>query len=370
MFRCSSTSSCRFSSDKSSHTKSKTLRHNCNCNIIRQQQRQQTSVSSSVLIVVYAIFMLTTLSRNINTSNAFILLPKQATISSSVAKSALSLNCPTGWFTKLYQSTKKTTESVLPVIDTMDTIPNIPPLSKTAKRVYWIRHGEVINPGAGQNKSVFYGSMDVPLSSFGQEEAIAAGKFLSQQDIVGPLSNVYSSNLTRAIYGAEQVRIRQHQAQDETSSAPSEVIQVPGFMELNRGEWCGKTIEEIGKEQMDKFNACDESVTPVDGESYRTFNDRVLQARNNIVLRQLEFGQCAAVVSHLQVTRCIVADALQKPLNEVSKISIATASITCIDYEYSDVMKGDSIELPKAQTIHFQSYKPDTGLRKSMDGAN
>jgi Histidine phosphatase superfamily (branch 1) len=235
MFRCSS--SCRCSSDKSSQTKSKTLRHNCKCNIIRQQQRQQTSVSSSVLIVVYAIFMLTTLSRNINTSNAFILLPKQATISTSVAKSVVSLNCPTGWFTKLYQSTKKTTESVLPVIDTMDTIPNIPPLPKTAKRVYWIRHGEVINPGAGQNKSVFYGSMDVPLSSFGQEEAIAAGKFLSQQDIVGPLSNVYSSNLTRAIYGAEQVRIRQHQAQDETSSAPSEVIQVPGFMESWRMVW-------------------------------------------------------------------------------------------------------------------------------------
>jgi broad specificity phosphatase PhoE len=264
-------------------------------------------------------------------------------------------------------------------------IPTIPPLSNTAKRVYWIRHGEVINPGAGQNKSVFYGSMDVPLSPFGQQEAIAAGTFLSQHDIVGPLSKVYSSNLTRAIYGAEQVRILQQQQQQQQqpdadgSSLPKEVIQVPGFMELNRGEWCGKTIHEIGQEQMDRFNHCDESVTPDGGESYREFNDRVLRARNDIVLRQLDFGQSAAVVSHLQVTRCIVADALQKPLQEVSKIPIATASITCIDYEYGDVnldgtndgvLNQSDLVLPKTQIIHFQSYKPDAGLRKSIDGAN
>ena len=152
-------------------------------------------------------------------------------------------------------------------------------------------------------------------------------------------------------------------------------------MELNRGAWCGKTIHEIGQDQMDQFNNGDESVTPMNGESYREFNDRVMKARNDIVLQQLELGQCAAVVSHLQVTRCIVADALQKPLNEISKISIATASITCIDYEYNDDddaedsdatnnAKNNGAKLPQKQMIHFQSYKPDIGLRKSMDGAN
>lgn len=318
-------------------------------------------------------------SRNIHTSTAFTLLPKLESII-PIPKTAHSV-------IKKFQTagSKETTESdtlstTITSTAMMNTVPSIPPLSKTAKRVYWIRHGEVINPGAAQNKSVFYGSMDVSLSSFGQQEAIAAGKFLSQRDVVGPLSKIYSSNLTRAIYGAEQVRILQ-QTQEETgsdTSPPLEVTQVPGFMELDRGEWCGKTLQEIGPEQMDKFNKCDESVTPLGGESYREFNDRVMKARNDIVLQQLEFGQCAAVVSHLQVTRCIVADALQKPLQEVSKIPIATASITCIDYEYTDATKeGESntdemnvAKLPSSQVIHFQSYKPDIGLRKSIDGAN
>ncbi len=322
--------------------------------------------------------VVTYVSRNIHTSTAFTLLPKLESII-SVTKTAHSV-------IKKFQTagSKETTESdtfstTITSTAMMNTVPAIPSLSKTAKRVYWIRHGEVVNPGAAQNKSVFYGSMDVSLSSFGQQEAIAAGKFLSQRDVVGPLSKIYSSNLTRAIYGAEQVRIlQQKQEEGSDTSPPLEVTQVPGFMELDRGEWCGKTLQEIGPEQMDKFNYCDDSVTPLGGESYREFNDRVMKGRNDIVLQQLEFGQCAAVVSHLQVTRCIVADALQRPLQEVSKIPIATASITCIDYEYSDATKdGESntdetnlAKLPSSQVIHFQSYKPDTGLRKSIDGAN
>ena len=363
------------------------MRHHRN-NIIHRRQHS----SLFVVAAITAIFMIVTRTTgtSISRSNAFILFPKRESITTSIAKTSTSVSKkipPTFWCNQLYQNNKEITEpntlsdtTSTTTIDVMNTTgtPTIPPLSKTAKRVYWIRHGEVINPGAGQNKSVFYGSMDVPLSSFGQQEAIAAGKFLSQFDIVGPLSKIYSSNLTRAIYGAEQVRILQQQ---QNEGPPIEVIQVPGFMELDRGEWCGKTIQEIGQEQMDKFNDGDKTVTPANGESYREFNHRVLLARNDIVLQQLDFGQCAAVVSHLQVTRCIVADALQKPINEVSKISIATASITCIDYEHGDMngSGGTDRELdatnivrlvPKKQTIHFQSFKPDAGLRKSVDGAN
>jgi broad specificity phosphatase PhoE len=358
-------SSLRYNFDRSKRTKSRQSRHHYNYFI---QQRQSPSVLSLFISVAFTIFMIaTSFSRIITTSDAFILLPKRASVSKT-SSSVVKNNPPAFWFSKLHQSTGKIAEIVTlsdttEAIKTMNTIPTIPPLSKMAKRVYWIRHGEVINPGAGQNKSVFYGSMDVPLSPFGQQEAIAAGKFLSQHEIIGPLSKIYSSNLTRAIYGAEQVRILQQQQQhNEGTPSPLEVIQVPGFMELNRGEWCGKTIHEIGQEQMDKFNNCDESVTPADGESYREFNSRVLQARNDIVLQELDFGQCAAVVSHLQVTRCIVADALQRPLNEVSKISIATASITCIDYEYGDVnsdgtndaeLNKNNIILPKQQNDSF-----------------
>jgi broad specificity phosphatase PhoE len=254
-------------------------------------------------------------------------------------------------------------------------VTSLPLVSKTTKRIFWIRHGEVINPGQSYNKSVYYGSMDVPLSIHGQQEAIAAGQCLSQYTF----SNIYSSNLSRAIYGAEQILLLQNKNQaTDVEIVAHDVIQVPDFMELNRGDWCGKTIDEIGKDLMEQFNQCNETVTPNNGESYRTFNDRVLHGRDTIVLQQLQYGQSCAVVSHLQVTRCIVGDALHIPMHEIYKIPISTASITCIDYIYDDpnnnkknsIDDNNNISKPIQQIVHFQSYKPEIGKRDSIDNAN
>jgi broad specificity phosphatase PhoE len=229
---------------------------------------------------------------------------------------------------------------------------NLPAVSSTAKRIFWVRHGEVINPGG--DRSVYYGAMDVQLSPLGQQEAQAAAEYLAQYR----LAAVYSSNLSRAIYGAEQVRLLQQPHLQEAT-----VIQLEDFMELDRGEWCGKTLDEIGREVMQRFDACDERVTPAGGESYRALYERVMRGKRSI-LSQLQPGECAAVVSHLQVTRCILSEALDSPIEHMSKLPVATASVTCIDYEY----KKDT-EQP-TPLVHFQSYKPNVGLKASKDGAN
>ncbi len=49
------------------------------------------------------------------------------------------------------------------------TGPELPPLSSQSKRLFLVRHGEVINPGG--DKPVFYGCMDVKLSPLGEMEA-------------------------------------------------------------------------------------------------------------------------------------------------------------------------------------------------------
>lgn len=223
--------------------------------------------------------------------------------------------------------------------------PTIPPVAPTAKRLFLVRHGEVINPGG--DRPVYYGAMDVSLSPLGELEAQAAGDYLQQYK----LSKVFSSPLSRAIYGAEQVLQRQ------TDSADKSVVILDGFKELDRGDWCGKTKAEIGSDMMARFDACDESVTPANGESYPALKQRVLQARDQ-ALEQMEPGDMACVVSHLQVTRSILSEALEIPTSEMANLKVATASVTCIDYE------GDT------QTVHFQSFKPDVGLEKSKDGAN
>jgi len=55
------------------------------------------------------------------------------------------------------------------------------------------------------------------------------------------------------------------------------------FKELDRGARCGLTIDKIGADPMEKFNACDESVTPDGGDSFHALKNRVLQARDTIL---------------------------------------------------------------------------------------
>ena len=47
--------------------------------------------------------------------------------------------------------------------------PELPPVDPGSKRLFLVRHGEVINPGG--DKPVFYGCLDVKLSPLGEMEA-------------------------------------------------------------------------------------------------------------------------------------------------------------------------------------------------------
>lgn len=231
--------------------------------------------------------------------------------------------------------------------------PILPPIGVKSKRLFLVRHGEVINPG-GVERPVYYGAMDVSLSSLGELEAKAASIYLQQH----PLQYVAASPLKRAMFGANQV-LEKQKLMEESILDVVTVLPYDGFKELERGSWCGKTKGEIGEEMMKRFDACDESATPEGGESYQTLKQRVLEARDQ-VLQKTDCGKASAIVSHLQVTRSMLSDAMGIPIEEMSRLNIATASVTCIDY---DMSSGD-------QTVHFQSFKPDAGLEQSVDGAN
>jgi broad specificity phosphatase PhoE len=89
--------------------------------------------------------------------------------------------------------------------------------------------------------------------------------------------------------------------------------------------------DEIGTDTMEKFNACDESVTPDGGESFPALKNRVLQARGT-TLELKEPGRASAVVSHLQVTRSLLSDALGVSTNNMALLKVATASVTYMVY--------------------------------------
>ena len=221
--------------------------------------------------------------------------------------------------------------------------------SKSCKRLFMVRHGEVINPGG--DRAVYYGAMDVPLSLLGELEAIEAAAYLSKFN----LQHIASSPLSRAMYGANQVLSRQSETNDS-----ADIIIYEGFKELDRGAWCGLTKEEIGVDNLARFDACDESVTPGDGgESYPTLKRRVLKARDEL-LQITDVGRASAIVSHLQVTRAMLSEALGVDVKELAGLKILTASISCVDY----------CSTTGKEYVRFQSFKPDCGLEASRDGAN
>ena len=243
-----------------------------------------------------------------------------------------------------------------------------------------VRHGEVINPVSftlhichdrflhkvqrvmyhilmhlqGGDRPVYYGAMDVPLSPLGELEAIEAGAYLSNYK----LQHVTSSPLSRAKFGARQIMTRQHKSAQNSDNSP-EIIIFDGFRELDRGSWCGKTKNDIGEELMARFDACDESITPDGGESYPALKSRVLKARDQL-LEITNVGRASAVVSHLQVTRAMLSEAMGMEVKEMAGLKIATASITCIDY----------CSTTGNEYVRFQSFKPECGLERSKDGAN
>ena len=294
--------------------------------------------------------VVTLLSRVPRSSSFYISAPSSLTITATTTTKTTTTS------SRLYSSPSSSSESMTTI--TKSDGPEIPPVPSTSKRLFMVRHGEVINPGG--DRPVYYGAMDVSLSPLGEQEAIVAADYLKQFK----LQHVAASPLSRAIFGANEVLKRQTKdgtddGGDSDDTELSELKIYDGFKELDRGSWCGKTKEEIGSDKMTKFDACDESVTPEGGESYPALKRRVLEARDEL-LDITDCGQASAVVSHLQVTRSMLSDALDIPTDQMYRFKIATASIACVDY---NVETGE-------QVVHFQNFKPDAGLEKSKDGAN
>jgi broad specificity phosphatase PhoE len=207
--------------------------------------------------------------------------------------------------------------------------------------------------------------MDVPLSPLGEMEAIEAASYLSRFE----LQHIAASPLSRAQFGARQVAAAQQQPGsagdttnnlDDVVSSNNNIVIFDGFKELDRGAWCGLTKDEIGHDNLARFDACDESVTPGNGgESYPTLKKRVLQSRDEL-LQMTNIGRASAIVSHLQVTRAMLSEALGMDVTEMAGLKVATASITCVDY----------CSKTGKEFVRFQSFKPDCGLGQSKDGAN
>ncbi|KAI1497446.1 phosphoglycerate mutase-like protein [Biscogniauxia marginata] len=132
-----------------------------------------------------------------------------------------------------------------------------------------IRHGESVDNVAG----LYAGSRDSPLTNHGVLQTKRLGAHLTKRrSSIGPIRQVFSSNLQRAYRTAEAIVDAQRSSTDErvdTQLTSLDVVQLPDLREKDFGSVEGK---KFGARDRDKSNI---STSQSDSESIASMRTRV-----------------------------------------------------------------------------------------------
>lgn len=187
--------------------------------------------------------------------------------------------------------------------------------------VVLVRHGRThANSGgilAGRAPGVL-------LDEVGQAQATDAGQRLA----VLPLAAVVSSPLERCRQTAEAVAAAQN--------GPSQVVDEVRLTECGYGDWTGRELKHLAKEPLWKVVQGHPSAAAFPGgESLRQMQARALDAVrewDHRITDEHGDGAVWLAVSHGDVIKSILADALGTHLDNFQRIVVDPASISAITY--------------------------------------
>lgn len=187
--------------------------------------------------------------------------------------------------------------------------------------VILVRHGRSTANTAG----VLAGRADgVSLDEVGREQASLAGERLASVPLVG----VVSSPLERCLQTAQFIIDRQPQA----PFAPMD----SGLVECDYGQWQGKTLKELATEELWKVVQSQPSAAAFPGgESLAAMQARAVAAiRRRDAAFESEHGPGAvwAAVSHGDIIKSILADALGTHLDMFQRLNVGPASVSIVHY--------------------------------------
>ena len=199
--------------------------------------------------------------------------------------------------------------------------------------VLWlIRHPEPDEAVRG----ICYGSLDVPLSPHGIEQAQSIARWLSRHR----LDAIYTSPSQRCVETARCIAAGR--------SCPVEPADA--LRELDFGDFEGRPYNEIAELHPVLYREWMEHPTEVHfsgGENFKQMADRVIATTRELVSRHS--GQHLAFVSHGGAIRIILADALGVPPNNIFRIAQRYGAINCIRYTGS---------LPLVELLNSASERP------------
>lgn len=197
--------------------------------------------------------------------------------------------------------------------------------------LYLVRHGVTV----GGEQRRYKGSIDVPLSDEGWEQAQKTAAFIcsdverraakaeEEGHVPSRLEAIYASPLSRALRTAEAI------------CAPCAMHPVvnPDLRERHFGIWEGMTFSEIKEQYPEEFRAWARNPldhAPVGGETTREVETRCVRVMHDLIERHK--GRSLAIVAHGGVNRVILCNIMGLPLEHIFRIEQDNAAVNIIEF--------------------------------------
>ena len=200
-----------------------------------------------------------------------------------------------------------------------------------------LRHGEC------QGGEIYRGTTDVPLTDRGwQQMESSLNVDVAHAD--APWDRIVSSPLQRCLRFAE---------------AKGQALNIPvsshiDFREMDFGDWEGRTIEEVHREDevaVARFYQNPARVAPPGGESMEMVQGRLLSAWHQVV--QTHKGEHLLLIQHGGTIRILLAELLQMPLASVTRLEINYASLSRVQ-----IYETDTEPFPKVVFLNKTAFSP------------
>ncbi|MHB1376345.1 MAG: histidine phosphatase family protein [Candidatus Humimicrobiaceae bacterium] len=190
-------------------------------------------------------------------------------------------------------------------------------MDNNRKFIFLIRHGQT----EFNDKSIFRGHLDIPLNSYGINQAESIGKILKFINF----DMIYSSPLKRAKKTAEIINKFQNKNVD--------ILAEKGFIDINYGKWEGKTYKEVSELYPEiyfqwlknPYNAQipgGESLYDTQKRSWDALVDIINNNKNKII----------CIISHRVINKLLLSKMLGIAKNCFLKIRQDTGCINLIEH--------------------------------------
>jgi probable phosphomutase (TIGR03848 family) len=215
-----------------------------------------------------------------------------------------------------------------------------------------VRHGRTTANSSG----VLAGrSQGVLLDGTGEQQAERAGERLSAVR----LAAVVSSPLERCRQTAQAIAVRQ--------SEKAKVVREKGLVEVDYGEWTGESLKALAKQPLWKVvQGHPAGVTFPGGESLAAMSARSVAAvrRWDAQLEEAHGPEAIWVaVSHGDVIKAVLADALGMHLDAFQRIVVDPASVSVVRYTAGRPFVL-TMNTHEGDLSHLQPKPPPKGRRR------